>query len=122
MHIYIYIYICIHTRCFFLGRKVQERIHNLYCISIQNTLKYTNKQSLGRKGVGTAFLRDPTEKSTVHTYIQTLMQIICKSCTYHIVYNSAPAQSHTYQLKALTYLLIYLHLCVILRTASALQL
>src|SRR6218665_2341324 len=54
----------------FLGKKVQERIcgsgthyHNLCCISIQNTLKYTNKQSLGRKGVGTAFPRVPTEKA-----------------------------------------------------------
>jgi len=54
-------------QCFFRGTKVKEGIwglethyRNLYGMHIH--IKYTNKQNLGRKGVGMAFPRVPTKR------------------------------------------------------------
>jgi len=67
---------------FFLIKKVQERIwssgmHYHICIACpcKVHIKYTNKKSLGRKGVGTAFPNIPTEKNTASSN--------CRPCLYN---------------------------------------
>src|SRR6218665_1180134 len=55
-----------YNQCFFLGKTLRNAFEIRECIITYIRcfdIKYTNKQSLGRKGVGRVFPRIPTEKS-----------------------------------------------------------